>query len=317
MPVFQDQNAEPKRPIMLYYESMPSESVGGPGSPYHNVSNFQLKLSYWYITHKIQLRKILMVVLIIFDILIFSFVFWSIINLYFITYNDHQLVLRSLSQDLIDYKSFREAYAPVPLQIVGVRVITSSSGESDILVRVKNPNFKLAVSKVDYKIFADGAEVASGSTFVLPDTEKFFAGYNVANLARNADIQLQLEKVNWRRVDNYEAIAAERLRFEIIDTEYIPPNNSSIAGRLPVSIAQAEVRNNSAFNYWQVGFFTAVYSGQELVGVNYSTVEPFRSGETKLIEARWFSLLGNISQIEVILDVNILDPNSIMELELK
>ena len=69
----------------------------------NQVSIFKLKASYWYISHKLQLRQGLIIFLIILSLVLYSYSVYKVLMILLVDDRDFQQNLNYLPADLIDY----------------------------------------------------------------------------------------------------------------------------------------------------------------------------------------------------------------------
>ena len=266
-----------------------------------NLTNRELKFSYWYITHKLALRRWLAIFLIIASVLMWFYVIFET-TFYVIDYNLEAYNLSRLASGQNSYLDGLETRAPKPLSFSPINILLGDDNRRDFFVEAANPNPNwLAV--FNYKFTAPDSGGESKWGFILPGEKKYLMGLGL----ENAESGLEIADLRWRRINDFERTKNERLRFNITSEEF----QGGVAPGDPNSVS-FNITNDSAYNYWEVGIQVFLWSGGQLAGVNYITINQLKTGETRKVELNWANRLPRIDSIQVIPDINILDENNIM-----
>jgi len=221
--------------------------------------------------------------------------------------------LAYLTADFIDYEYFHEVNKPKDLQILGFDAVDGREGKYDFVAKIKNSNEKWVASEVIIQLVSGEEVIAEKTSFVFPNEEKYIDIFGQEIVGPTPG--LKIAKVIWRRHLKFENFSFPRLKFEVSDIEFQSARESGIRGELPVSILNFKISNNSGYNYWTVGVHMVLLSGSKVVGANYIAEEQFRSGEVRDIEMRWYESLPSNVQIEILPEVNILEPTAYMAVE--
>lgn len=268
----------------------------------------ELKVGYWWVTHRIQVKKAGTIVLGVFGTLLCLYGAYGFIDWFFITGPRERAEIALLTRNLTDYKAFREAHKPQDVEIDSAESLSAGSDSQDVFARVENPNTEWWV-EFDYRFTVPGAELPIRHGFLLPGEAGYLRDLGV-KAARTGSPELAVTNVAWHRVDahriqpNYPSWAATRLQFDVKDVAFTPP-----APQDPLAISRATftVVNNSAFSYWNVTFFVALKAGSAIVGVNSVAISELRAGESRQVDASWFNDLPHVDTVEVTPEVNVLD----------
>lgn len=286
-----------------------------------SINQRELKFGYWFITRKLLFKRILIGILVFFNILIWGYSAWGLVNIYLINTSERQLMLSILPQNLVNFAELRTQNEPQSLSVSKITVISTGGGQYDLVARIKNPNTKWGIDSFDYQFIGSGLTTESNSNFILPGEEKFITDLRVKSKIRPSNLNLNITNIKWKRFDaheisNYEEFYNSRLGGLIIDNiKFNPPSTSGLGDKLPISRATFDIYNNTAYNYWQVGFFISLYRGNTLTAINYVTANQLMSGDKLSLEARWFEPLSSITSVKIEPEVNILDLLSYMEFE--
>ncbi|MAF13365.1 MAG: hypothetical protein CMI53_00525 [Parcubacteria group bacterium] len=288
---------------------MTTENLNQP----NKVSNFQLKISYWYVTHKLQLRRLLVALLVALIVALFGFSIFRASIILFVEDKELEQTLSLLTTDAINYEYFHEVNKPRELKIVSFDAVDGREKRFDFIAQVQNSNEKWVATDVLFQLISGGKVIAEKRSFVYPNETKFVAIFGQEVLSGNP--VLRIADVKWRRYLGFNEFAEPRLRFVVGETDFKAARESGIKGELPISTLNFEVSNKSGFSYWQTGIYIVLLSGQKIVAANYTTLDQFLSGETRTVEMRWYESLPTINEIQVLPEVDILDITSYMRVE--
>jgi len=278
------------------------------------VSNFQLKVTYWYVTHKLQLRRALVGFLILLSVGFYGFSIYKVIDILIIQGPNFDRDLQYLTADLIDYNYYREVNKPQAVQISGFSAVGGNEGRYDFVAKLINQNSNFIAKKVYLELLSGGQVIAETETFVYPNEEKY-VGIFGQEIPGGGTPVLRIAKTEWFRVHNFEDFSRPRLRFEVSDIEFKSARESGVRGDLPVSTLDLKIKNDTAYNYWQVGVYMILFGVDRIVGANYIALDQFLSGETRDVEMRWYESLPSVTRVEVLPEINILDSGSYMPVD--
>lgn len=272
------------------------------------VSNFNLKLSYWYVSNKLRLKQALVAFLIIANVSLFAFAGYRAVKILFFDDKILNQSLQNLTQQLIDYEHFRQVNYPAELEIIDFDAVNIGGGEFDYVAKVKNLNPKHIARQAVFELVSGGSVIASRTTFIYPEEEKYIMFFNQQGVSATAN--LRVSDVAWRRINQPEKFFPERLMFEINNVDFQTARETGLRGELPISTLTFDVANTSAYGYWTVGVYIALYSGSQVVGANYISLDNFMSGETKEAEVRFYENIPAVSRVDVVPEVDLLDSES-------
>ncbi|MBI5071590.1 hypothetical protein HZB93_01720 [Candidatus Falkowbacteria bacterium] len=279
-------------------------------------SEGQLKFASWYVSHKILLKKILIGFLIFLNAILLGYGLYGLVNYYFIEGPKFAAEMRELSSP-IDYSAINQAAAPKNFEIGTTTIFSSGKERYDFVAKIFNPNSGWR-AEFTYDFLVDGTARLEKNGFTLPGEEKFIFDLGVSAKSKPRQAVLEIKNLQWKRINvheipDYAAWQDERLNFIVENVKFTPAAVQENA--LSISRASFTARNASAFSFWDVGFAVLLYRGSSLAGVNYITLEEFRSGQNRPVEVSWFETLPSISQVKVMPEVNIFDPKVFMPVD--
>jgi hypothetical protein len=266
--------------------------------PTDSLTDNQLKLSYWYVSHKLLLKKMLMVFLIALSALVWFFVVWQLIS-YLVNYSAHKQLQNNLLFTQDPSLSTIESEMPKNVSISSVQVYGTENGY-DYLAIVTNEN-KNWLGEFDYR-FVNGSDLQLKKGYVLPDSEA-----NIMEFTSDGNSSdFQISNLKWKRVYNYELIK-NKMDYFTVDNEQF-----TIGKQKEPSMLNFELTNNSPYSYWAVDVQVIVYSGGAISGINHSILNQFKSGEKRNVSLVWNHALPLGASYEIIPVVNFLNPENIM-----
>lgn len=266
-----------------------------------------LKISYWYVTKKVLLRRIFIGVLIGIAAIFWLYTIWGILDLYAISYSRNKAMLEELVSNRVRTQEWIAAHAPRQIETETVRVF-STDGEYDFLTRIGNSS-PYYWAEIDYTITFSGNGTEERKIFILPNQEKWLAYLGYEADSRPANPKLQINNVSWHLIDahdvpNYESWLMEHMNINITDVEY---TTEVVLEKDVVAKTKFKAQNLSAYGYWNIGFYVVAYRGATPAAVNYVSLSQFRTGETRPVEVSWFDSLGQVSKMEIEPEVNLFD----------
>lgn len=263
-----------------------------------------LEFSLWYVKHKVLLRRVLLGLMVAIDAAFLAYtVFGAGRDLVLIPSRkkyEFELLRAQLPSNPL------ETSRPQDLQLGGVELL-HTGGAADVLARVRNPNPQWYV-RFNYTIgLGDKVENAADG-FLLPGEERPF--FKTFRTRASGTVVFNIENVSWRRIRGQEAAdfeswKAERIRFEVTGAQFLPALDGDKGG---LSRATFTVTNNSAYSYLAPKFLVLLYRGSRLVAIQGVVVDRFQTGEARQVEVSWFDRIGAVSNIEVVPEIDIMNP---------
>lgn len=266
-----------------------------------NLTNKELKFSYWYVTNKLLLRQWFIGFLIALAAILWFFVLWQLI-FYFIQYEVERAQIRRLLFGENKILSTLESRGPLPLKISDLKILTSENNRYDFMSQVINVN-PLWLATFDYQFATNNNTGFIRQGFVLPGEEKYLMDLGFSE----SGARLEISNLKWQRFGDFEKKYNDRFRLTVTNEDFIAAQSVSEPNRLVFDLT-----NHSAFNYWAVGAQAFLMSNGNIVSVNYITLEKLKSGETRPVEMYWNNRLPRVNRMQVVVDINILDDKNIM-----
>lgn len=281
-------------------------------APEEQFTEKQLGFGYWFVTHKPQLKKILIIFLIVVNSLIWLFVLYRLTRLYLIDYTQYRAMVRQASENLVN-PAVLESRAPRPLEPKQATVLDAGAGRTDMVAILRNPNREW-FAEVSYQFRAEAVTTPLRKTYVLPGQEKAIAELAFASESRLRGVRLEITDVDWKRVERHEVpdtaeFVTTRTNFVISDAVFVAADPAAKDGQ---SKATFTITNATPFGYWTVDVTVLLYRGSAIAGVNKIQLAALESGEKRAAEVAWFEKLPNITKVEVRAETNIFDESVYM-----
>ena len=270
------------------------------------LSEKQLDRGYWWVTHKVQVRKVFTIVLGVVAFVLVVYALYGFGDWFFGSGVYERFQTGQLAQPLTNFTSFREADRPRDLTAESAIVLGAGDKKYDMVARTTNPNPQWWV-EFEYRF---GDATPAKKAFLLPGESRYLAALGVQSDARPSVTDVKIENIMWHRVNLHNTrpdIATwmnERLNVRITDTNFSPPEATD---PVPVWRAMFTVENDTGFSYFNVGFMVTLLSGSRVVGVNQVVISDLRAGERRAVDASWFSDIPTVTKVEVKPILNIFD----------
>jgi hypothetical protein len=282
---------------------MPDEHIIGSG-----MTEQELQLANWWVRNRERIASIIRWTLIILNILFWSFVVWSLLDAYVISYPREARIPRLISENQLAASGL-QATVPQPLLPSDVSAFEITGGRKDFLVQLSNSN-ETWWAEFDYRFRIGDLMTDARPGYILPNSQRYLAelGSSIDTTSRNA--QLVIENIRWHRVDpwaverDYTAFAANRLQFEFEDIVY---RRDLVVGTQTVGQTSFTLKNPSPYGYWNVDLTVILYRGTTPAGVVTIGKEQVRPGSSEPVTINWFDNLSGITRTEITADVNILN----------
>lgn len=220
---------------------------------------------------------------------------------------------KMLSQNLLDSMvvghDYYMARAPKKLQYESVKVLNNLDGVYDFVVRVKNLNPDYWV-EVDYSLVSGNENLGEDVAFILPGEEKNFivVGRNLDQRPTNVKMEINEEK--WHRIDNHiypdwQSFYDSHLNVPVKEVSFVSAKETILTEKVDLNTLSFTVLNDSAYNYWDVGFIIILYNGNKIVGADKYTLDQFMSDQKRTVDITWPGDFGRVTDISIIPELNI------------
>jgi hypothetical protein len=269
----------------------------------------QFKYAYWISTHKKRIKLGIIIGLIILNIFLISILIFKT-TFYFKDQKNYQIMIDSLSKNLIDYELFREKSKPKDLVVLLINSVKSEKQKYDAISQIENLNSQWA-AQYNYQFILNGQKGKIKTNFILPNEQKFLMDFNFETLTKNPIVELNIINIQWKRIKNLSKIP--KTQFETKNIKY-SPTGSYIAPDKKISVNQVnfEIINNSSYGFWESAFKVILYHEKNIVGINIIPVKQFLSREKKFLSTSWVNFLPSVTKVFIEPEVDILNSKNLM-----
>ncbi|MDP2684381.1 MAG: hypothetical protein Q8P20_04970 [bacterium] len=273
-----------------------------------DIESLWLKINYFFLTNRDDLKKWWVILLIAADVFIVVFVFTNSI-IYIIGFSKQNDLILAMSRSPIDYAAVREESKPSSLEIITTAAIKNANDKYDLIAQIKNPNKDWVVESIKYKFVINGQATDSFTDYIMPNSDKYLTmlSTEASNNADNITLSMEIEEIIWEREPDINKLV--NIDFVIENIEY---STFTSAGGVQVNNVDAEVTNNAFKGFWQTRFVVVLYNGTKIVGVNHVYLDEFKAGETKNLKSQWSYLPASASTITILPDMDLTDIDNII-----
>ncbi|MBU1132351.1 hypothetical protein KKC32_03865 [Patescibacteria group bacterium] len=276
---------------------------------YNNFSEDDLKMSYWYVTHRVLIRKIILLSMAIVAGGLLLFGIAGILKYYVLDRGRNLALETEISQSKLDYTLLSELNRPSDLAILSTKVLNSGEGIYDIVSEVSNPNAQWMVESFDYYFIYGEEKTPLKTDFILPGQQKYVLYLGLETASRLGSDDLILENIKWKKVADYQSLAEKILLFDFQNERILPASTSGLSEQADVSRVSFDVLNESTYNFWEPRFVILMYRQNNLAGIAQTNLNGLAPGERKTETINLFQSLSGVNRIEISPDMNILDPS--------
>jgi hypothetical protein len=281
-----------------------------------------LERSLWFASHRAQMIFLLQVILVLVALAAWGYFLYGFgaYLVFGISHDNRQM--RSLVMEGHLQQATIVALAPQSLEFGPVFTLETNDDKYDLAVQMENPNpYHLGTFQYEFVLGEGERVIESGQGYILPGQSKFLMALDKQPLAGIEDATLQITELNWQRLDrhiypDWPEFEADHLRIQTDGIEFIPAKSSILTDKMDLSELHFTVSNATPYNYWRLELQVALYdSVGRLIGVNRMHLTEFVSDQSRQVELTWPGRLGNVDQVKIQPNVNILDPESYMKFD--
>lgn len=266
-----------------------------------DVDTSWLKLNYFVITHKDDLKKWWVIILIAIDVFIVVFVVTNLILFILGMLTQNNLMI-AMAQSPINYKNIRVQNTPIEVSIVDTSVLPAGNGKYDFIAQVKNLNKNWLAETITYQYSITGESTEEYTDFILPNSEKFLTALGIkSDTAGSTSATLEIIDVKWKRIDDTSQIDSSIFSFNDINYTTTVSNSGQV-----VHAVRGTAVNDTYIKYWDTKFVVVLYSGDKVTGIKYIYFNQFDSREEKNLYAQWDSVLLPVTNVLVSPDFDFL-----------
>lgn len=281
------------------------------------LSDKQLKIGIWWLNHRHQLKKWWVILIAVLDILVFLYILFNVVIIIF-TWNRFTGIPNQISQSVINFQYYQQINAPKDIQVLSTKYISvpGQLNKYHLLARLKNPNSKWTMNQLDYHFRFGNKDQDQQFSFMLPQEERYVIQYYVENIVAQPNIQLFIDNVNWKRIEQPEEAPNSNFSISNINTSLIPLLDEKGSPTATFSTrVTAEIQNQSVYNFWEVGFQIILYRGEEPIAAAEISINQFLAQTTRDLTFSWKEAYYGVTKTEILPEVNVHDPETLFKQE--
>ncbi len=270
-------------------------------SQFQSLSDKQLKYAYWFILHKKKLKKVGLVVFVLFDIIMLTISIWGLIS-YINNYQEF-IELTQEAPLYIDWQEYHQTHQPITIQAGVVTMLPVAENKYDLGVKITNKNSDWGVKHLTYQFLLAGGDTTEvRESFLLPGSEKYLFDFGVVSIGKSAS--LRILEIDWTRIQNDDPLPD----FDIEVTNIAFYSGRELDDRNAVGgYVEWQAKNNSLDSFWDVGWQVIAMSGKNEIGYNYLQTKSIDSWEMQELSLNWLHSISRVTDVVVIPEVNIFD----------
>lgn len=277
--------------------------------PTGELTNRQLLFSEWYVKHQQLLGRIGLGCLIVFCVLTIGYSLFAWGHYFIFGYVEDQRQLYEQRASFPNYTAMQSSYGAQELIVMDTDISEGAPGKFDFATRMKNPNDDF-VATITYRYEWNGGETEEKKDILLPGDERPVVLFGYAgDSPSNARISVQ--QIDWRRVNPHvvpdaRAYISERIQFPVENVTYLQADGLN---DIPAHQITFDVKNQSAYSYWQGVFYIEFLENDVPTGVAYLALDRFRAGETRAVDIRSVAPTLSVTDVRLHPVINVFDPD--------
>lgn len=273
-----------------------------------DLADLNLRLSYWFLNHRDQLKKWWVMLLIVIDV--FLIVFWVIGGVLASSEGrtaNRLLVSRALTA-LLQAPARSELAQPL---VVGAgQALATEKDRVTLVAELKNPNAQYAVEEVRYQFRYGGEATPVRSTFLLPDSRRYVFESSV-RVAAGATPALEIVSVAWRRPPDPQL--TKQLSFEVSDVQLDLSAHTTTLPPRPAPHVFAKMRNSSVYTFRRAEVSVALVAAEQPVAAGLVSLRDWQTFSDQTFDFQWLGAVPSNAQAVIVPQVNLLDEKNFLQ----
>ncbi|MDP3793855.1 MAG: hypothetical protein Q8R07_03830, partial [Candidatus Uhrbacteria bacterium] len=174
----------------------------------------ELKLASWWVRHRPGLHRLGYGTLIVLNIVFWSFILWSVLDTYVISYPRESRITQTIVQHGLNPEGLQSS-APQSIQTSEVLAFSSTENRQDFLILATNPNSNWWVD-FTYRFMVDGEPTPARRGYLLPQSQRYLTELGWKGKGAGRSGQFQVSDMAWHRLKpelverNYSSFLAKR-----------------------------------------------------------------------------------------------------------
>lgn len=267
----------------------------------------QLEFGYWWVGHRSVVKNVLLLSCMVISGFLLLYGLYGLTDYYLLSYSVNKKLYEPRAVNL-NWNYLAQISMPDSLILDTVKVVRANENY-DLIVPVKNPNDKWYVEKLTYHFDFSGQATPTKIKYVLPLQTVYLAELNLPRQGTGLSADLVVEDIQWKKEPAFQSLYDKFYQFDVTDISYVAAQQTGIEGAEPVNQVKFKIKNVSPQNFWDLELVILLYGGTQLRGVNVYNLPSLDALEQKEIVINWPGALPPINKVNVIPQIDILDPN--------
>lgn len=268
----------------------------------------ELKISSWWVTHKVLVRRIFVGLLIGICGALWggSLVGWVGFGL---EWKEYRAALLELANSPTPIAIIRQQRLPKDVIVESSAFVPAGGAQRyDFVATIRNPNERWLVQNMTVAFQAGGKEYpALQDFFILPQSVAAVTSFNVQVLSSGASFSEAvpvIKDIQWKRVD--AKTAWRDVRFSVDDVAHGVMTQDNKKPTAPKTFVSAKITNQSPYDFWNVRVPILLYdTGGKLIAANVQNMAEFNSFEVRGLNVQFPYIVPNIAKVDILPTVNI------------
>lgn len=271
-------------------------------------SEDELKWSYWFVTHRIILQKIFFIFLIAINVVLGVLFIYLLIDMYVLKGSAYSNGLNTLVTTTGNIGNLQpEGDADISeIQILDSQALLGQDSRFDVFALLGNSNTR-HFSTFEYRFVGQQDTTPWKKSFLLPNESRYIHELFFKATGDMTSPSIEFRKVKWDKFLEYDKFAETHLRLTIDDPTFVS-SSANEAGEESGNKVSFKVNNESAYSYRNLGLFVVLYLGQQVQAVNHIVLDGVEANKEYDVELPFYDSVSSATTIEVLPEVNILDP---------
>lgn len=277
---------------------------------YEPLSPKELERGYFILTHRQAIKQILLVLIGLVIIIVYAISVFNVMKL--IQSSGWQSLAISIDQSP-NWSAGHSDRQPLDLINTATQFIPLGDRLYDLVAFVENPNPNWAISNFQYRFVINDEPLAVEESFLNPGESKMIIKTGYQSPKAINSLKLEMGNLKWRYFDNDTPVInwdINEVKFQPISRQTVDDQSFTIPPRVTW-----QAKNLSLYNFWEVDWQVAIFSGDKLIGVKEYQAENWVGLESRDLEVVWLNDLPRVTKTIVSPELNWLDFDNYQDLE--
>ena len=262
----------------------------------------EIKKSYWWVTHLIEIKKkIVRMIIAAMIIWLFSVLIFAVFI--FLVQRDQDIELRTTLRQ--QASSYGVPAHPDEIIVDNIGALAGSAQSFDLYASVQNPNQNWWLT-FTYQFVVDDKPLEERSSFIFPSDQKYVL-FLAQTIPNNAKIDFRLISKKWHRITKKEQrLLEEHHRFNVSNIQYTPSEQTGTGFAVPISSLTFTVKNQSPFPFPEVTVPIIAKQDDSVVAIAQIPLYAMRPEEERTRSVQWFHSFSQPTLFDIRPTVNVL-----------